>query len=106
MSGQLSALLPLLKHIVRMKPAKQKTYLISCENKVINCFSECARNILKRSQFTRLKRYRKNVRKLADRRTSMKVKRQIINQKGGFASSLLIPAISALGSVLGGALFS
>ena len=103
MSGQWRALLPLLKRIMRMKPAKQKAYLKSCENKVINCFSECARNILKgkvklkQSQFTRLKRYRKNVHKLADRRTSLKVKRQVVNQKGGFVSSLLIPAISALG---------
>jgi len=111
MSGQLRALLPLLKRIARMKPAKQKAYLKSCENKVINCFSECARNILKGNvhlkcgQFTRLKRYRKNVPKLARRRTSLKIKRRIINQKGRFALSLLIPAISALRSILGGALF-
>ena len=47
MSRQLRALLPVLKWIARMKSKKQKAFLSSCYNKVINCFSECVRNILK-----------------------------------------------------------
>jgi len=70
----------------------------------MDCFSECAMNILKRhvplsnSQFTRLKREKTHVRALGSKRTSLKTKRSIVQK--GFIQALLMPAIDTLGSAL------
>ena len=76
-----------------------------CNKELMDCISECARNVLKgnvplkKRQFTKLQRRKKDVRALASRRTSLRKKKAIV-QKGGFLASLLVPAIAALGSIL------
>jgi len=91
----------------------RRAYLKDCDKRIIECFSECARNILKNNvplkpkQFDRLKRQKKNVRTLAKKNTSssLKEKRCIIRQRGGFLSTLILPAIMAFGSILAGHVF-
>jgi len=60
---------------------------------------------LKKGQFDPLKKKKADVRKLAHPRTTLKQKSRILRQKGGFVTSLLVPTISVLGSVLAGQLF-
>jgi len=105
MSSQILKYYPLLKKIVRMGNAARARIIKQCNREVMYCISECARNVLKgivplkRRQFTKLRRRKKDVSALASRRTSLK-KRAIV-QKGGFLASLLVPVIAALSSCHG-----
>ena len=71
----------------------------------MNCFCECAKNILKgnvplsRRQMSTLRRQKQNLRQLALKKVAVKKKKKIL-QKGGFISALLGPALSLLGSVV------
>jgi len=111
MSRHLQPYIPILKKITRMREAKRRAYLKDCDHDIIDCFSECAKNdlnnnvALKKGQFDRLKKKKADVRKLAHPKTTLRQKRRILRQKGGFVTSLLVPAITALGSVLAGQLF-
>jgi len=111
MSRHLQPYIPILKKIMRMQEAKRRAYLKDCNRDIIDCFSECAKNVLsnnvalKKGQFDRLKKKKADVRKLAHPKTTLIQKRRILRQKGGFVSSLLVPAITTLGSVLAGQLF-
>jgi len=94
-----------------MRAEKRRAYLKDCDRDIIDYFSECPKNVLnnnvalKKGHFDRLKKKKADVRKLAHPRTMLKQKRRILRQKGGFLTSLLVPAITALGSVLAGQLF-
>jgi len=63
-----------------MRENERRAYLKVCDKRIIECFSECARNILqnnvplKPKQFDRLKRQKKNVHALAKKKTSLKEK--------------------------------
>lgn len=67
---------------------------------------ECVLNVLKenvpltRDQVSKLEHHKDSLRKIADRKTSMKVKRDIINQKGGFLGPILVPVLSSLATSL------
>jgi len=105
MSSQIRKYYPLLKRIVRMGNTARARTIKQCNEEMMDCISECARNVLKgnvplkKRQFTKLQRRKKDVRALASRRTSLRKKKAIV-QKGGFLASLLVPAIAALGSIL------
>jgi len=66
--------MPTLKRIVRMRENDRRAYLKVCDKRIIECFSDCARNILQNNdplnptQFDRLKRQKKNVRALAKKK--------------------------------------
>jgi len=107
MSAQIRKYYPLLKKIVRMGNAARARTIKQCNKELIACISECARNVikgnvpLKNRQFATLQRRKKDVRALASKRTSLRKKRAIAaSQKGGFLTSLLVPAVAALGSIL------
>jgi len=97
--------LPILKKITRMGDRARRRYVKNCDKALMDCFGECAKNVLKGNvplsdrQFSRLKREKTDVRALASRRTSLRKKRSIV-QKGGFIGALLMPAIATLGSIL------
>lgn len=105
MSQRMRRYLPVLKKITRMGDKARRHYLKNCDKALVDCFSECAKNILKGNvslsgrQFSRLKREKTNVRALASRRTSLRKKRSIV-QRGGFIQALLMPAIATLGGIL------
>jgi len=105
MSQRIRRYLPILKKIARMGDRARRHLIQNCDRDLIECFSECAKNVLNGNvhlnsrQFGRLKREKKDVRALARKRTSLRKKRQIVH-KGGFISALLMPAIATLGSLL------
>jgi len=105
MSQRIRRFLPILKKITRMGDRARRRLIQNCDRDLIDCFSECAKNVLNGNvdlnsrQFARLKREKKDVRVLARKRTSLRKKRQIV-QKGGFVGALLMPAIATLGSLL------
>jgi len=75
MSQRIQRYLPILKKITRMGDRAQRRLIQKCDRDLIDCFSECAKNVLNGNvdpnsrQFARLKREKKDVRALARKRT-------------------------------------
>lgn len=104
---RLSRNLPFLKKL-RCCKGRQKGALISnLSTDQVKCLSECCHNVLKRNipisknHFEKLKKHKVVIRKIASKGLSLKAKKALIAQKGGFLSSLLLPIISIAGSLLG-----
>jgi len=106
MSERMRRYLPTLKRIHRLGECAKKKLIKDCDRKLIECFCECSKNILKgnvplkQAQMKRLRR-EKNLRALALKKTSLKKKRKIL-QKGGFIGAILPPILTVLSSLLGG----
>lgn len=107
MSERMRQYLPTLRRIHRLGEGAKKKLIKDCDKKLIDCFCECSKNILKgnvplkRNQLKRLRREKKNLRTLALKKTSLKKKRKIL-QKGGFIGAILPPVLTVLSSLLGG----
>jgi hypothetical protein len=107
MSDRMKKYLPTLKRIHRLGEGAKKKLIKECDGKLIDCFCECSKNILKgnvplkQTQLKRLRREKKNLRALALKKTSLKKKRKIL-QKGGFIGAILPPVLTVLSSLLGG----
>ena len=85
----------------------QKAVIKNADSGLIKCISECALNILKGNvpisphQKSKLTRYKKDLRSLAQRRVSLKSRKRVL-QKGGFLGAILAPIITGvLGSLVG-----
>ena len=82
--------------------AKRKLMTEFATHGDINAVSECSRNLLRGNiplndkQYRKFYRCRHDIRHLANRRNSLKYKKDIINQRGGFLSALLPLAINAV----------
>jgi hypothetical protein len=74
----------------------------------IDGVSECILNILmgrvplKPNQIRKLRKIKRYLRQLADKKCSLKKRKHILKQKGGFLGALIPIAVSALGSLFGG----
>lgn len=92
---------PILKQLCKCNNHTRKKILKTGGKPLQLCLRECAVNTLKgnvnlsKHQFNKLRRYRKNLRDLSHKKTSLK-KRLQIEQKGGFLASLLIPILGSL----------
>lgn len=95
-----------LRQLKSAQPKKRRILLKNADKNVIKAVSETARNCLKgnvplnRNQFRCLKKHRTALRKLANKKTSLKLRKKII-QKGGFLGALIGPAIAAITSLFG-----
>ena len=102
--------LPLLKRINKLGNREKNQYAKRSNKEILDCISECAKNILRGNvqlsakQKTALRRNRQNLRRLSIKKTSLKKKRQII-QKGGFLGAILAPVLATLGGSLASGLF-
>jgi hypothetical protein len=102
--------LEFLKSISKCNELSRKQSLTSCSNDSIKAISEIALNTLKGNlkltplQIRQLKKHKKNVRQLAKKKLSVKEKRKLLIQQGGFLPFLIVPFLSALGSFAGKAI--
>ena len=77
------------------------------DKKLVNAICECSKNILTGNielspeEYETLKKYKRHLRELSSRKTSIKKKKELI-QKGGFLPALIAPLIGLLGSVISG----
>lgn len=101
-----------LSLLSKNKKKKQRNQLIDIANgSQIKSVTECVMNLLSgniplsKHQLSQLKKHRKQMRELTKRQLSIKRKKQILKQKGGFLGAILPLAVSAIGSLLPG-LFS
>ena len=82
----------------------RRDYVKKCNREVIDCVSDCAKNVIKGNvpmtgtQKANLRRRRNDVRALAIKKTSLTKKRRIL-QKGGFLTTLLPLVLSILSSM-------
>lgn len=107
MSERMRKYMPALRRIHRLGDKAKRKVIRDCDRRLLECFCECSKNILKgnvplkQAQLRRLRREKNNLRALALKKTSLKKKRKIL-QKGGFIGALLTPVLSILGSLIGG----
>jgi DNA-binding PadR family transcriptional regulator len=96
---------PILQKLAKEKSARKRRVLLSkAKNCVFYTLSEISRNVLKGnlpiSEKSRinLKKYKKNLRNLAQKtKFSLKNRKSIINQSGGsFLPALLVPTIGLI----------
>jgi hypothetical protein len=107
MSKRLQKNLELLKILRKAKPSQRKAILESADNGLIYCLCECIVNILHgnvritANRKRELAKHVKVLREIADRKTKVGRKRNLLIQKGGFLPALLAPVIGIASSLIG-----
>jgi len=97
----------LLKALKKASPSERKHLLRKCNDDFIKCLCDicyniCAGNCKISSKERRcLARNKKSIRNLTNKHKSINAKRNDLVQKGGFLSSLIVPAISVAASLIG-----
>lgn len=99
-----------LKELTRAKHKRKRQALMKMGgDDLTQCLCECVLNVIKgnvsltKTQFKKLKRFKTPLRQLVNKKTSLRKKKTIIEQKGGrLLPNIITPIIKALGgSVLG-----
>ncbi len=107
MSKRLKAHVPYL-HVLVNGNSKQREGILRGANKdLIYCVCECALNVLQGNVHllptvkNTLKKYKQRLRDLADKKISLRKKRQVLlRQRGGWISALIAPVLTSLAGVL------
>ena len=91
----------------KAKKVKRRRMLIDlADADEIRAIAECVINVLsgnvrlKSEQKRRLQRHKTAMRHIASKNSNTKLKKRVLQQKGGFLSALLPLALSAVGSVV------
>ena len=96
-----------LAFLSKAKPSTCKAIIKGADKDLVNCFCECAHNILKgtvdltKAQKTKLTRHKQGLRDIAKKSTTRKKKKEIL-QKGGFLPALLAPLLAPVIAPLAG----
>ena len=108
MSSNVKNQLPVLEALCNCCPKVRKQIIENGHKDLINAICECCTNVLSNNvklgttQKNRLKKYKKVIRLVGDRKKGLKLKKQAIIQNGGSFLLTLIPAaISTILSLLG-----
>ncbi len=110
MSKRLQDNLPFLKKLHCCKAKQRKTLLSHSKPEQVKTIADCCHNILLRNiklspaQIKRLKKHKHIIRAIGTKGLSLKKKKKILVQKGGFLATLLTPLIGIATSLLGGLL--
>ena len=112
MATRLKKHIHVLKVLCEAHPSVVKTILQGANKDLTLCLGECAHNVLRGNiplspaQKSRLTRYKKELRQIARKTTSQKLRKQVL-QRGGFLGALLGPLLASLaGSVISGVVSS
>lgn len=95
-----------LKVLKKAKPKLRKSFLEAADKDLICCIAECCHNILQGNvqlspeSKRRLKRHGNHLRQLASKRVSLRKKRSLLVQKGGFLPTLLVPILGVAASLI------
>ena len=94
--------------LANSKDVKRRKALLDVATKQeIDAISECLLNIvngvrISPSKIGKLKKIKRHLKDLTNKRCSFKKRKQILKQEGGFLTSILLVALSVLGSLFGG----
>ena len=106
MSSRLQRNLELIKFLVSKSRAKRQHLYRSCQNDLIMCIADCCLNAIKGNvtltdeEQCKLKRYRNLIRTLARKSVPLKDKRELLIQRGGALTTLLLPILALAGTLL------
>ena len=101
MSTRLKRQAPVLEALAKGHPHLCKAFLKGADKDLLHCLSECAHNILKgndqltKTEKARLTKYKQKIRKVGQKKTSLKQKHSLV-QTGGLVSALLAPLLAPL----------
>jgi hypothetical protein len=104
MSASIRKHLEALKSLKKATTKRRKNIIKESPPELIRCISECCYNCLnsalplKKAQFSKLRRHKTILRRLASKKLSIKAKKKIINQRGGFIAPLLTALLTAVAS--------
>ena len=107
MAGRVKCYMPVLKELQKSRKNKRKAIIEGCDNELIYCLCECVMNVLNgnipttKQQKQKLQRYAKTLKKVESRKVSLKKKKELFIQEGGFLPLLLAPIIGVVGGLIG-----
>ena len=107
MSARVKRQARMLKVLAKNDPHVCKAILKGADKDLVKCLSECAYNILRgnvkltATQKTRLTKYKQKLRKVGNKKTSLKQKQKLV-QTGGFLPALLAPLLTSVIAPLAG----
>lgn len=97
-----------LKVLHDSKPKIRKAILQNADKELIDTICECLHNILRGNVVVspalkrKIHRQRANICQLHSKKCSLKRKKKILIQQGGFLPALLAPILGIVGSLVGG----
>ncbi len=106
MSNRLKRHIHLLHVLHNAKPQLRKAILEKIDNDAVRCLCECCHNLLngfvdlKTEQRKQLIPHRSTLRKLGSKGLSLKNKKKLLVQKGGFLSALIGPLLAVAATLL------
>ena len=109
MSARVKKQAPVLLALTKGDPSVRKAILRGADKELLRCISECALNILngnvplKPAERKALKKHKNKLRRIVDKKTSLKKKQKIV-QSGGFLPLLLGPLLSVIAPLAGKAI--
>lgn len=101
MSNRLKKHSPVLYYLAKCKQPAANSIIQKAEPELIDCVSDICHNILKgnaklsTTQKQKLSKYKQQIRKIANKTTTRRQKRKLI-QKGGFLGTILAPLLGGL----------
>ena len=101
MTARLKKFASTLFYLSKCDNATCKAIIKSSKQQLINCISDICHNILSNkvnlssNEKIKLKKYKKEIRKVSGKKASLKTKKILI-QKGGFLGTILAPLIGSV----------
>ena len=112
MSRRIKTHAVLLKTLAHCTPKQRKALLKTADKGLIDAICECIVNVLhgniklSPSHKRSLSKHKNHLRKLSDRRTSLRERKRLLNQRGGFLLPMLmrlvVPAVGAIANAFSG----
>ena len=99
--------IPELERLAKSRGKNRIKLVAEAKSCVIKAVSELAKNCLvgnislEDCDFKKLKKYQKVLRQISRKTSSIKVRRQLISQEGGFLPLLIPPALSVIAGLIG-----
>ena len=94
-------------NIGKTKTKRERSNLLkNFDNCVITAIAEISKNCLlgniplSKCNYNKIKKYKNDIRKIASKRTTLKKRRNLIVQKGGFLNILIPTVLSLLANVI------
>lgn len=107
MSKRVKRNIAILNAIPALKPDQRKGFISHCSDDFILSICEICLNVLKGNiplnseQYSRLKKHKTFIKLLADKKSSVKKKRKVVKQSGGFIGPLLSIALPFISGLIG-----
>lgn len=100
----------MLQLLSKCTPKQRRALIDAADDDLVKTICECAINVfnsnipLPQRQLNKFKRYKKVLRQLCTKCVSLKTKKNLLKQRGGFLPFLIPPILSLIGGLAGRAI--